>query len=119
MQKIIAEAHHAYKSADGDVRPIRIYLRAPYDLNEGGTWGCYCHIEGLLEKEFRSLGEGSMQAMCLAIYYLKLELRYFEAQGGAYYYAGDISIPTKAEDLFGDNIPMPKVWKCEETRRRD
>ena len=119
MQKIIAEAHHAYKSADGDVRSIRIYLRAPYDLNEGGTWGCYCHIEGLLEKERRVYGEGSIQALCLALHYLRVNLRYYEAQGGTFYYAGDISIPTKAEDLFGDNISMPKVWKCEATPRRD
>lgn len=113
MQEIIAEAHHVFKSAKGEMRPIRIYLRAPEDLNEGGTCVCHCHIEGLLEKEFRSFGEGSMQAMCLAIFYLKLELRCFEAQGGTYYYGGDITVPIKAEDLLGDNVAMPKVWKRE------
>lgn len=110
MQKIIAEADHAFKPTDGKVRPIRIYLRAPYDLNDDGTWGCYCHVDGLLEKETQVCGGGSIQALCLALHYLRVNLRYYEAQGGTYYYAGDISIPTKAEDLFGDNIPMPKVW---------
>lgn len=119
MQKIIAEARHAYKTPGGELRPIWLYLRAPHELEEGSSWGCHCHIEGLLEKERQVCGEGSMQAMCLAIFFLKLELRYFEAQGGTYYYGGDVTVPIKAEDLLGDNVAMPKVWKCEETRRRD
>lgn len=119
MQEIIAEARHAYKSADGEMRPIWIYLRAPHELEEGSSWGCHCHIEGLLEKERQVCGEGSIQALCLALHYLRVNLRYYEAQGGTYYFAGDLSIPTKAEDLFGDNIPMPKVWKCEEAPSRD
>ena len=119
MQEIIAEAHHAYKPAKGEVRPIRIYLRAPHESSEGGSWECHCHIEGLLDKESRVCGEGSIQAMCLAIFYLRVNLRFYEAQGGTYYFGVDPSIPIKAEDLFGDNIPMPKVWKCETTFRRD
>jgi hypothetical protein len=119
MQEIIAEARHAYKSADGELRPIWIYLRAPNESIEGGSWECHCHIEGLLDKENRVCGEGSMQAMCLAIFYLRVNLRFYEAQGGTYYFDGDPALPTKAEDLLGDNVAMPKVWKCEETRRRD
>lgn len=107
MQKIIAEAEYLYQPIGGTIRPVRIYVRAPYDLNEGGAWGCYCHIEGLLDKERRACGEGSMQALCLALVMLKIELRFQEARGGRFYHAGDPAIPISAEDIFGDRIALP------------
>lgn len=111
MEKIIAEAHYLYQSPDREIRPIRIFVRAPYDLNEGGTWSCCCHIEGLQEKEQRAFGEGSMQALCLALVLLKIELRFHEARGGTYYYPEDLAAPIKAEDLLGDHVAMPEFRK--------
>ena len=111
MEKIIAEAQYRYQPPDGEMRPIRIYVRAPYDLNEGGTWCCYCHIEGIQEKEQRAFGEGSMQALCLAVVLLKIDLRFHEARGGTYYHPGDLTAPVKAEDLLGDHVAMPEFRK--------
>jgi hypothetical protein len=108
MQKIIAESECLYQPPGGVIRPVRIYVRAPYDLNEGGAWGCYCHIEGLLDKERRACGEGSMQALCLALVMLKIELRFHEARGGRFYHTGDPATPIKAEDMLGDRIAMPE-----------
>ena len=52
-----------------------------------------------------------MQALCLALVLLKIELRFHEARGGTYYHPGDLAAPIKAEDLFGDKIAMPDFRK--------
>mgnify|MGYP001240646960 CR=1 FL=1 len=104
MQKIIAEANYVYKSAKCDMRPIRIYLRAPHQLEGGDNWGCYCHVEGLFDNEIRMGGMCSMQALCLAIGFLRSELLHFEELGGTYYYPEELSTPVAARDLFGDNM---------------
>jgi len=104
MEKIIAEEDYVYKSTKGEMRSIKIYLRAPYKLGEG-EWGSYCHVEGLFDKEIRIHGNNSMQALCLALAFLKLRLRSFEEQGGSFYYPEDMSSPLLAEELFGDIVP--------------
>lgn len=104
MQKIIAEACCIFKSAKGEMRPIKIYLRAPYKLGDE-EWGSYCHAEGLFEKEIRIHGISYMQALCLALAFLKLQLRSFEEQGGSFYYPEDVSSPLLADELFGDILP--------------
>jgi hypothetical protein len=46
-----------------------------------------------------------MQALCLALAFLKLQLRSFEELGGSFYYPEDVSSPLLAEELFGDILP--------------
>ena len=105
MQTIIAEERFCYTARDGSMRSTKIYLRAPYQLADA-EWGCYCHVEELLEKEVRTHGDNSIQALCLAIAFVKLLLQRFEEQGVLFYYPEDTSAPVEAAYLFGDNMSL-------------
>lgn len=100
MKKIIAETTLIHQDPFGARRPVRLYIRAPYDLNDG-SWGCYCHAEGLLEKETRICGEDSFQVLCLTIRFLKVFLDCQASKGASFYIQGDESKAISADLCFG------------------
>lgn len=100
MQPVIAEKRLVYRRSDDEMLDVRLYLRAPYDLRDS-SWGCYCHIEGLLDQEQRICGDDALQALCLAIRFLEIHLHDVVARGGQFYFPDDLSEAIPVELCFG------------------
>lgn len=104
MRKIIAEHGIFLLSPEGIKSPIRIHIRAPYELDKDGTWACACHIDGIFEKEMRAFGQGSLQALCLSLQLLRIQLAHVERLGGQFFYDEALTVPIFAADILGDHV---------------
>jgi hypothetical protein len=71
---VIASMHFVLKSADGRVCDVNLKLGAPYHVGET-TWACPCELEGLEPRYPDMHGEGSLQALCLALALVQNRLR--------------------------------------------
>ncbi len=85
MQPIIAETSLICQKPNGQRRPLRLYLRAPYQ-DDDGVWAYPCHAEGLLDAETTIFGEGSFHALILALRFLELYLCELEKRGAQFAY---------------------------------
>lgn len=100
MQPVIAETELLYEDPNGERNPLRLYLRAPREL-EDGTWACDCHGEGLLEAERAIIGEDSLQAVCLATRFLQVFLTGLEEHGARFYSSAEAEAPLPVKLCFG------------------
>ena len=100
MQAIIAETKLELDCKSGHRLPIHVYIRAPYDLNDG-SWGCYCNIAGMWDKEKRICGEDSFQALCLAIGFLRLQLQQMALRDATFYFPDENADVVPIDAIFG------------------
>ena len=85
MKKVTASLEVIGVQRGGERFPIVISIGVPYE--EAGSagrvrWACPVAIEGLYSRLADMVGENSLQALCLAIYLVRLLLQGFIEDGG-------------------------------------
>jgi hypothetical protein len=83
----IAEAHVIWVLPSGERRPGRIAICAPEpapypDVENCTTWACWLWMEGIWIQPSRTLGDGSLQPLILALKMIGYELHAFISRGG-------------------------------------
>jgi hypothetical protein len=81
MSDIIASSEQVCRTGAGERFKLSITVRAPF-CQEDGPWACPVHLHGLGEKERCIYGEDSLQALGLALAFVRAELRSFAESGG-------------------------------------
>jgi hypothetical protein len=83
----IAEASVIWVMPSGERRPGRIAICAPEpdpcpEVDDRTTWACWWYLEGMWHRPCRTLGDGSLQPLMLALEMIGYELHAFMSRGG-------------------------------------
>lgn len=81
MTDIVASSERVCRTGAGERFTLSITVRAPF-CQEGGPWACPVRLHGLDEKERCIYGEDSLQALGLALGFVRAELQTFAESGG-------------------------------------
>lgn len=85
--QVVAEEQFLFVGADGSEKTVTARLGAPYHDTEresasGTVWACPCEVRGFELRYPDIRGEGSWQALCLAITFVRARLDDFCEKGG-------------------------------------
>ena len=80
--ELIAEEHIDLRHLDGTITQIHFRIHKPQPHPEGkGDWGCVVEARGLWDDPIEIFGEGSFQALMLAISYMR-KMTTYEVERG-------------------------------------
>ena len=88
MESPIAELSLQARSAERGDFKVRVLVGTPVP-SKRAPWVCPMAIDGLMSKGTEAGGGDSMQALCLALWFVAQELYRFVEKGGQLWYAGD------------------------------
>jgi hypothetical protein len=88
VEESIAELSLRARSAERGDFAIHVQIGRPV-LSDRGPWACPMAINGLSGKLSPACGEDSMQALCLAIWFVAQKLHDFVQKGGRLWNVGD------------------------------
>lgn len=102
IANVIARAEFIGRDANGEEFPIVIEIGQPFSPDDFSTTTGACEIAVLpFLKRFTIYGEGSFQALCLALRHVQRELIHFQEGGGILRYEGGGD---------GDQIDLADFW---------
>ena len=84
----IAELSLRARSAERGEFPLRVQIWQPVP-SDRAPWACAMAVDGLMSRPTHAYGEDSMQALCLAIWFVAQELFAFVEKGGQLWNAED------------------------------
>jgi hypothetical protein len=103
----IAEQRVIWVFPDGERRPGRIAVGEPWVVPGGnGEARCACLLEGLEDTGDPLAGDGTFEALIIAVRFLGWRLHVFASHGG-YVTRQDDFYPTRFKDLFGPLLADP------------
>ena len=87
MEESVAELSLRARSAERGDFAIHVQIGRPV-RSDRAPWACPMAINGLLRTLSPAYGEDSMQALCLAIWFVAQQLYDFVQNGGRLWYSG-------------------------------